>query len=50
VAAGDHDAVARREARGDREADAGGAAADQGSPYGNGGLQGLVGDAVLGLA
>jgi hypothetical protein len=40
----------RGEARGDREADAGGAAADQRGPFGDGGLQRLVRDAVLGLA
>ena len=36
AAAGDDDAVRRREARGDRVADAGGAAADQGGPTGDG--------------
>jgi hypothetical protein len=50
AAAADDNAVRRREARGDRVADAGGAAADQCGPYGDDRLPGLVDGAVLGLA
>jgi hypothetical protein len=42
--------VRRRETRGDRVADAGGAAADQCGPHGDDRLPGLVDDAVMGLA
>jgi hypothetical protein len=56
MAAGDDDAVIGGQPRGDREADARGAAADQGRPCADGGLpgirapSGLVFGAVLGLA